>query len=49
LTEVGEVLAGARPGRQSADELTVYMSTGQAVEDVAAARLVSDRARAEVV
>jgi ornithine cyclodeaminase/alanine dehydrogenase-like protein (mu-crystallin family) len=47
LTEVGEVLSGARPGRQFADELTVYKSTGHAVEDIAAARLVYDRANAE--
>jgi ornithine cyclodeaminase/alanine dehydrogenase-like protein (mu-crystallin family) len=46
VTEVGEVLSGTRPGRQSANELTVYKSTGHAVEDVAAARLVYDRARA---
>jgi alanine dehydrogenase len=45
LTEIGEVLAGTRPGRASADELTVYKSTGHAVEDAAAARLVYDRAR----
>ncbi len=45
VTEVGEVLAGTRPGRTSDDELTVYKSTGHAVEDVAAARLVYDRAR----
>jgi ornithine cyclodeaminase len=49
LTEVGEVLSGTRPGRQSANELTVYKSTGHAVEDVAAARLVYDRAHAEGV
>jgi ornithine cyclodeaminase/alanine dehydrogenase-like protein (mu-crystallin family) len=47
LTEVGEVLSGVRPGRRSAGELTVYKATGHAVEDVAAARLVYDRARAE--
>jgi alanine dehydrogenase len=49
LTEIGEVLSGVRAGRQSANELTVYKSTGHAVEDVAAARLVYDRARAEGV
>jgi ornithine cyclodeaminase/alanine dehydrogenase-like protein (mu-crystallin family) len=49
LTEIGEVLAGARPGRTSADELTVYKSTGHAVEDAAAARLVYDRARRDGV
>ncbi|MGH7903785.1 MAG: ornithine cyclodeaminase family protein [Candidatus Dormibacteraceae bacterium] len=47
VTEVGEVLAGTRPGRTSEDELTVYKSTGHAVEDLAAARLVHDRAVAE--
>lgn len=49
LTEVGEVLAGTKPGRSSRDEITVYKSTGHAVEDAAAARLVYDRARAEGV
>ena len=49
LTEVGEVLAGTRPGRLSEDEITVYKSTGHAVEDAATARLVYDRARAEGV
>jgi alanine dehydrogenase len=44
LTEVGEVLAGARPGRTGPDELTVYKSTGHAVEDAAAADLVYRRA-----
>lgn len=49
LTEVGEVLAGTRPGRISEDEITVYKSTGHAVEDAATARLVYDRAQAEGV
>ena len=47
LTEVGEVLAGTKPGRGSRNEITIYKSTGHAVEDAAAARLVYDRARAE--
>jgi ornithine cyclodeaminase/alanine dehydrogenase-like protein (mu-crystallin family) len=46
VTEVGEVLAKKKPGRQSAAEITVYKSTGHAVEDAATARLVYDRARA---
>ena len=45
VTEVGEVIAGTRPGRRSADEITLYKSTGHAVEDAAAARLVDRRAR----
>jgi len=43
------VLAGTRPGRQTETEITLYKSTGHAVEDAAAARLVYDRARAEGV
>jgi ornithine cyclodeaminase/alanine dehydrogenase-like protein (mu-crystallin family) len=46
VTEIGEVLAGTRPGRGRDDEITVYKSTGHAVEDAAAARLVDRRARA---
>jgi alanine dehydrogenase len=46
ITEIGEVLAGTRRGRTSDTEITVYKSTGHAVEDAAAARLVLDRALA---
>ena len=49
VTEVGEVIARTRPGRRSQDELTLYKSTGHAVEDAATARLVYDRARAQGV
>ena len=45
VTEVGEVLAGTKPGRLRDDEITLYKSTGHAVEDAATARLVYDRAR----
>lgn len=44
VTEVGEVLAGKKPGRRSPTEITVYKSTGHAVEDAATARLVYDSA-----
>ena len=40
FAEIGEVVAGARPGRQSAEEITLFKSVGVAVEDVAAANLV---------
>ena len=43
--ELGEVLAGTRPGREAAGEITIYQSCGIAVQDVAAARIVYDRAR----
>jgi ornithine cyclodeaminase/alanine dehydrogenase-like protein (mu-crystallin family) len=49
ITEVGEVLAGTRPGRTSENDITLYKSTGHAVEDAATARLVYDRARSEGV
>jgi alanine dehydrogenase len=49
VTELGEVLAGTAPGRRDAVELTLYKSTGHAVEDCATARLVYDRAVAEGV
>ena len=44
--ELGEVLAGTRPGRTSAEQITVYKSMGHAVEDAAAAALVLERASA---
>lgn len=47
LVEIGQVLSGEHPGRGSDDELTLYKSTGHAVEDAAAARQVFDRAVAE--
>lgn len=43
--EIGEVLAGHAPGRQSADEVTLYKSVGVGVQDAAAAALVLDAAR----
>ena len=48
-TELGEVLLGTRPGRESADEITVYKSMGHAVEDLVAAQLVHERATREGV
>jgi alanine dehydrogenase len=45
--EIGELLLGSRPGRESPDELTVYKSMGHAIEDVATAQVVYETARAE--
>ncbi|WP_050435748.1 alanine dehydrogenase [Chondromyces crocatus] len=45
---LGEVIAGKRPGREQAD-LTVFDSTGLAVQDVAVARVLHDAARARGV
>lgn len=44
LPEIGEALSGARSGRQSSEEVTFFKSVGIAVQDVAAAGLVSRRA-----
>ncbi len=38
--EVGELVAGTRDGRRSADQITLYKSVGVAVQDAAAAALV---------
>jgi ornithine cyclodeaminase len=43
--ELGEILIGAHPGRTSPEELTVFRSLGLAVEDLAAAEYVVQRAR----
>jgi ornithine cyclodeaminase len=45
--ELGEVIAGTRPGRTSDDELTLYKSVGVAVQDLAAAALVLAAAEAK--
>jgi len=42
--ELGEVVAGTKPGRQSANEITVFDSGGTGVETVAAAKSVYDAA-----
>jgi alanine dehydrogenase len=47
--ELADVVAGRRPGRRTADEVTVFDSTGTALQDVAAAWLVYERARAHSV
>jgi ornithine cyclodeaminase/alanine dehydrogenase-like protein (mu-crystallin family) len=44
FAEIGEVVAGTRPGRQSADEITLYKSVGVAVQDVVSADLVYRKA-----
>lgn len=44
VAEIGEVLAGTHPGRTGDEEMTLFESTGLAVEDLAAARLVYVRA-----
>ncbi|HYN63751.1 MAG TPA: ornithine cyclodeaminase family protein [Candidatus Limnocylindrales bacterium] len=44
VAEIGEVAAGMAAGRDSADEITLFKSLGLAIEDLAAARWVHQRA-----
>jgi alanine dehydrogenase len=41
---LADVVAGRKPGRTSADEITIFDSTGVAIEDVAAAAVAYERA-----
>jgi len=43
--ELGEVVAGKKPGRESEEEITIFDSTGMALQDVAAAALVYEKAQ----
>jgi alanine dehydrogenase len=42
--ELADVVTGRKPGRRSADEITVFDSTGTALQDVAAAAIVYEKA-----
>jgi ornithine cyclodeaminase len=44
--EIGELVAGVRPGRTSPEQITLYKSVGIAAQDAAAAALVLAAARA---
>jgi len=44
--ELGEVVAGKKPGRTSRDEIIIFDSTGTGLQDVAAAALVYETAAA---
>jgi ornithine cyclodeaminase/alanine dehydrogenase-like protein (mu-crystallin family) len=43
--ELGELVSGARPGREDAAQITLYKSVGVAVQDAAAAAMVLEAAR----
>jgi ornithine cyclodeaminase len=44
MAEIGELISGARPGRTSPDQITLYKSVGVAVQDAVAAHLVLEAA-----
>lgn len=45
--EIGELLTGARKGRGSRDEITIFKSLGLAIEDLAAALSLYEKAQSE--
>ncbi len=42
--ELGEIVAGTRPGRESDEEITIFDSTGLAVQDLVTANMVYEKA-----
>jgi alanine dehydrogenase len=42
--EIGEIVAGLKPGREKPDEITVFTSTGLAVQDAVTAKIAYDKA-----
>jgi ornithine cyclodeaminase/alanine dehydrogenase-like protein (mu-crystallin family) len=44
-TELGEILLGRKPGRKSADEITLFKSVGIAVQDAMAAQIALENAQ----
>ncbi|MEM3736854.1 MAG: ornithine cyclodeaminase family protein [Candidatus Bathyarchaeia archaeon] len=43
--ELGEVVSGAKHGRESPEEVTLFKSVGLAIQDVAVAKIAYDKAR----
>ncbi|HEV8661023.1 MAG TPA: ornithine cyclodeaminase family protein [Thermoanaerobaculia bacterium] len=43
--EIGEILIGAKPGRTSPDEITLFKSLGLAIEDLAAAAFIYEKVK----
>jgi alanine dehydrogenase len=42
--QLGEVIVGLKPGRTNEEEITIFDSTGLAIQDVASAHLIYNRA-----
>ena len=42
--EIGQVIAGLKPGRQTREEIIIYDATGTALQDTAAAALCYEKA-----
>ncbi|MDH5449582.1 MAG: alanine dehydrogenase [Candidatus Bathyarchaeota archaeon] len=46
-SEIGEIVAGLKPGRTASDEITVFTSTGLAIQDAVTAELAYKKALAK--
>ena len=44
MIQLGDVLAGSAPGRQSDEEITAFDSTGLAIQDLAIALAAAEQA-----
>jgi len=42
--ELGEIIAGVKPGRTSPEEIVIFDSTGMALQDVVTAAIVYEKA-----
>jgi len=47
--EIGQVVAGLKPGRESEEQITVFCSTGLAVQDALTAKIAYDAAMAQKI
>jgi len=47
--EIGQIVAGLKPGRESADQITVFCSTGLAIQDCLTAKIAYDAAIAQKI
>ena len=47
--DIGEVVAGLKPGRTASDEITVFTSTGLAIQDAVTAELAYKKALAKKI
>jgi ornithine cyclodeaminase len=45
--EIGELLIGTKPGRTSANDITLFKSLGLAIEDVACAEYLYQKAQSQ--
>ena len=45
--EIGELTTGAKPGRESDEEVTIFKSVGLSIQDISAAHYVYGRALEE--